>query len=282
MAADIAYQLNASWVVVDGYHFDAEYQGIIKKSGLSLLFIDDTGHADHYSADLVLNQNAHAHEDLYKNRESYTRLLLDTEYTLLRREFLSWAAWKREIPTQVKRLLITLGGGDPENVTTKIVESIQLMDTQELELTVIVGGSNPHQKAVKEALDRLSCDTQILKNTKEMPRLMAWEDIAITGGGSTCWESAFMGLPSAVFVLADNQSDIATGLHAAGVVLNLGPHKDVDLKGIATELKALMENQKWRKEMSLMGKRLVDGQGSMRVLKALVPDVKNNGAGGLP
>jgi spore coat polysaccharide biosynthesis predicted glycosyltransferase SpsG len=115
-----------------------------------------------------------------------------------------------------------------------------------------------------------------------MPSLMAWADIAVTGGGSTSWESAFMGLPSLVLVLADNQSAIASGLHEAGVALNLGSHKNVGSKEIVTKLKALMGNQRWRKQMSLLGKRLVDGQGSKRVLRALAPNEKSRGEDNLP
>jgi len=49
---------HADWVVVDGYQFDAEYQRKVKDAGLKLLFIDDNGHATHYLADLVLNENS--------------------------------------------------------------------------------------------------------------------------------------------------------------------------------------------------------------------------------
>ena len=63
--ADLANQKHASWVVVDGYHFNADYQKVIKDSGLRLMFIDDNGHADHYYAQFILNQNLHAHAGLY-------------------------------------------------------------------------------------------------------------------------------------------------------------------------------------------------------------------------
>jgi len=98
LTTKLAHKYGASWVVVDGYHFDGDYQKIIKEAGLNLLFIDDYGHADYYPADIVLNQNIHADEDLYRNRASYTKLLLGTRYVLLRREFLRWQGYKREMP----------------------------------------------------------------------------------------------------------------------------------------------------------------------------------------
>ena len=74
--ADLAQKRGASWVVVDGYEFGAEYQASLKSRRMKVLFIDDNGHAGRYSADLVLNQNIHASEELYRSRETSTKLLL--------------------------------------------------------------------------------------------------------------------------------------------------------------------------------------------------------------
>ena len=42
---------HAGWVVLDGYHFDAEYQRQLKTAGVKLLIVDDTAHAGAYAAD---------------------------------------------------------------------------------------------------------------------------------------------------------------------------------------------------------------------------------------
>ena len=74
--AELARQKGAEWVTVDGYHFTAEYHRILKTTCPFLLFLDDNGHASHYAADIVLNQNIYASEALYKSKEPYTRLML--------------------------------------------------------------------------------------------------------------------------------------------------------------------------------------------------------------
>ena len=43
--AALARSCGADWVVADGYHFGADYQRLLKDSGLRLLCIDDYGHA---------------------------------------------------------------------------------------------------------------------------------------------------------------------------------------------------------------------------------------------
>ncbi len=86
----IARQLQAAWVVIDGYRFTGSYQQALKDAGLGLVCIDDEATAEHYYADVILNQNLHADAGLYAKREGYTRLLLGTRYALLRREFRRW------------------------------------------------------------------------------------------------------------------------------------------------------------------------------------------------
>ena len=87
---ELALARHAAWVVLDGYQFEVEHQRRLKAAGVKLLVVDDTAHVGAYAADLVLDQNAHATEDFYARRESYTQLLLGPRYALLRREFKPW------------------------------------------------------------------------------------------------------------------------------------------------------------------------------------------------
>jgi len=94
----IASLVKADWLVMDGYRFDADYQRTVKRAGLRLLVVDDCADAEHYWADLILNQDILAEEKVYGRREPYTRVLLGPLYVLLRREFLSWPRRERPAP----------------------------------------------------------------------------------------------------------------------------------------------------------------------------------------
>src|SRR5262249_14798173 len=139
---DLAHKQNAAWIMIDSYHFGAEYQRAIKTAKIHELFVDDFGQVSHYSADLVLNQDLTANTSLYANRSVHTRLLLGTRYTLLRAEFLRWRRWQREVPAIGHRVLVTLGGADQENVTFKVLHA--LANYPRIEIVAVVGGSNPH------------------------------------------------------------------------------------------------------------------------------------------
>ncbi|MBN1661428.1 MAG: UDP-2,4-diacetamido-2,4,6-trideoxy-beta-L-altropyranose hydrolase [Anaerolineae bacterium] len=266
----LARQLQADWIIVDGYHFDAAYQLHLKEAGMKLLCIDDYGHADHYYADLVLNQNIHAEEKLYHNREAGTQLLLGTRYVLLRREFWSWRGWKRVIAPAARKMLITLGGSDPDNQTAKVMAAIQQLEMDEAEVVVVVGAGNPHVGELQTAAQQAPFSARLAHNVSNMPELMAWADVAISAAGSTCWELAFMALPSLLLAVAANQHSAAVRLAEIKAFHNLGKAENVDAESIKESLFKLIQSVGVRSTMSGNGARLVDGYGVMRVLKALV------------
>jgi UDP-2,4-diacetamido-2,4,6-trideoxy-beta-L-altropyranose hydrolase len=266
-SARLARQHGASWVVVDGYEFGGEYQAALKSAGIKVLFIDDNGHAIHYSADLVLNQNAHASENFYPNREAYTRLLLGPRFALLRREFASWRKWKREIPAVARRVLVTMGGSDPDNVTERVVQRI-LAETK-LSATVVVGGSNPHASKLQEVVVGAQRRVQLVRNVTNMPELMANSDVAVSGAGTTNLEMCFLGLPAALILLADNQRLAAEELSRRGAAINLGEGAEDDLRLLVAHLNGFLASSENRKAMSETARKLVDGLGAERVAALL-------------
>jgi UDP-2,4-diacetamido-2,4,6-trideoxy-beta-L-altropyranose hydrolase len=244
-------------VALDGYQFDADFQLGLKKAGCRLLVMDDYGHAAFYHADWVLNQNLPAREELYASRAPHTRLLLGTKFALLRREFLNYRGWQRQIPEIARKVLVTLGGADPDNVTGKVIEALAPLD---IEVKVVVGGSNPHLPELQQAVEGMKTQAakiELVINPADMPGLMAWADLAIAAGGSTAWELAFMGLPFFTIILAENQVHLANALDSLGATTCLG----WDLKTAAfcytKTIKSLIKNRKKRFIMSCKSAQLV-------------------------
>ena len=263
----------ALWGVADGYHFGAAWQKQIKNAGLYLLLMDDYGHAGHYYADYVLNQNLSVDSSFYECREPGTKLLLGPRFALLRPEFLDWHDWQREVPAVARKVLVTLGGADPDNVTAKVIQAVAHLNDLEMETLVVIGGSNPHLDSLRSALRTLHPKLRLVVDATNMPELMAWADSAISAGGTTSLELAFMGLPSLVFVLADNQRDIAAKFHEIGTSRSLGWHADVPSDAIATELRHLLFDKPVRDRMSRCGRHLVDGLGAQLVVRLLAHSV---------
>jgi UDP-2,4-diacetamido-2,4,6-trideoxy-beta-L-altropyranose hydrolase len=259
----------ACWVVVDGYCFGADYQAALKHAGLKVLFIDDNGHAWHYSADLVLNQNAHADEELYCSREPSTKLLLGPRFAMLRREFSAWRGWKREIAVVARKVLVTMGGSDPDNFTRKVVDALCGITGEELQIRVLAGGSNPHAASLAELAGGEN-SIQLVRDATDMPEQMSWADLAVAGAGSTCWEMCFMGLPALLIDLAENQTPIANELARRGTARYLGNSKTVTPEMVAVETRRVLGSVAERRAMSQRGRELVDGAGAERVVRELL------------
>lgn len=263
----LAKMLAARWVVLDGYHFDAAYAQAIKAAGLRLLCLDDYGHTDGFPADLTLNQNHLPPPPPLLGAGGGS--LCGTRYALLRREFWPWRGWRREVRTEARRLLVTLGGGDPANLTQRVLEALESVALDGLEAVVVVGAANPRRDALEAAARRSRHTVHLADNITDMPARMAWADTALAAAGSTCWELAFMGLPSLLVSVADNQRPLAQGMDAAGAARDLGGHEDVTPEQIAEGLNRLLADVDARTAMARRGPLLVDGNGPQRVVAAL-------------
>ncbi|MDD1646716.1 MAG: UDP-2,4-diacetamido-2,4,6-trideoxy-beta-L-altropyranose hydrolase [Methanomicrobiales archaeon] len=261
----VSRQNRTDWIVVDGYHFREEYQHALKTGHGKSLLIDDYGHAGHYSTDLVLNQNLYASTGLYASRDPDTELLLGPRYVLLRKEFLPWKEWTRTIPRIAKNILVSLGGGDQGDATALVLRALQEIPRHDLEIRAIIGPSGTHGEMIRGLAKENGHPVEVLSDVTDMPGLMAWADLAISGGGSSCYEIAFMGLPGCIVITAENQVPLATSLADLGISVNAGWYHSCTSSSLAGQILNLMEHQRYRREMSTRQRRLLDGMGASRV-----------------
>jgi UDP-2,4-diacetamido-2,4,6-trideoxy-beta-L-altropyranose hydrolase len=271
----LACHRHAAWVVVDGYRFDSEYQRSLKNAGLQLLFVDDLAQCEHYFADLVLDQNVHASNEMYANREPYTRLLLGPRYAMLRREFQARRECPRAIPHTGRKVLVTMGGSDPDNFTLRLIEALPGISVPDLQITVVAGGSNPQLAQLRRAVERMDMPIHLVGNAGNMPELMAQSDIAIICGGGTLWELLYMGCATLSYFRTPAQGEIIEELDAMGVVRSMGSVEDFSQASLAGAVEEIVACQDCREKMAKLGKELVDGEGIRRVLDCVSPGRMN-------
>ncbi|MEK7218316.1 MAG: UDP-2,4-diacetamido-2,4,6-trideoxy-beta-L-altropyranose hydrolase, partial [Patescibacteria group bacterium] len=265
----IALDSGADWIVIDGYRFDDAYQRALKGGGLPLLFIDDYGHATPYAADIILNQNSYAPGvgGWYARRPASSRLLLGCAYTLLRREFRSSLRPDSPIPARASSVLVTLGGSDPRNATLLVIEALRSLGEGIRTVRIVVGKANPHLEGLRAAAG----EENVIVDAADMPALMAQADLAIAAGGTTSYELAFMGIPSLLFTLAENQRQVAEDLAEREAARSLGDPNGIAPPGLAQAIRELLGDPDTRTRFSRNGRKLVDGGGAERVLRAMEP-----------
>lgn len=265
---DAALFHEAAWLVVDGYQFDAHYVSQLQKVR-PLLLIDDNGELESYSSDLLLNQNVHARAEMYAKRALRTRLLLGPRYTLLRNEFTAYRDGERKIAERGTRVLLTMGGSDPKDLTPRILAALAGLPIAGLQIRVVVGGSAQNRSEVVASAARFPGRVEVMSNVTIMAELMAWADMAIAGAGTTCWEMCLLGLPAILVIVAGNQKFIAGHLAEMGAAVNAGPAELIDFPSLSQTAADLLDNRDRRVRMSLSARQLVDGKGSERVIEMM-------------
>ena len=257
-----AHRLRADWVVVDGDRFGSNFLETVRGAGFRVLLIDDFADRESFPADLIVNPNLENDGEPYRKRGTTARLLLGPSYVLLRREF-RHVVGKKDLRHKVNRILVTLGGSDPENLTPKI--SSALAHYSDLDLTVIAGPG--YDKS--DALRKLSrSNLRVVFNPPNMAQIMQDSDQAIIAAGGTLWELLSVGCAVLSYSRNIVQAGVVQVLSHRGAVVDMGETRDFDPAKLVGSVKDLVESPNRHERMTSLGRTLVDGLGTTRVVEA--------------
>lgn len=272
LTIDMLRKLNArpetrdTWLVADGYHFDEVFQRRVRQAGYPLLLVDDYGQSGHCYADVVLNQNMSANSALYQNREPHALLLLGPSYALIRQEFHPWRVRPRQIPDVAKKVLVTMGGADPGNMTLEVLKVLRQLRIPGVEVKAVMGHVNRNRGHIPEEFDDATPDFRLLSSAENMPELMAWADLAIIQAGGTLWELLFMGCAVISFATNQFQEEILKTLEGMNILKYQGYPDRQDPHSLLSAVYDITSSKKRREEISKLSMDMIDGQGAERVL----------------
>lgn len=258
----------ADLVVVDHYGIDAAEEARLRAQNRAVMVIDDLPTRRHH-CDLLLDQTFGRRAEEYAALVPNTAAVLaGSEFALLRPQFAAarQASLARRGAGGLRRLLVSLGGSDPDDVTSAVLDAVAASGLA-LALDVVMGAAAPHLDKVRAKAAALP-DCNVHVGVSDMAGLMSRADLAVGAGGTSTWERCCLGLPSLMLVIADNQRDVARLVGAAGAARLVTPEDLPEaLRGISPDLPAL----------SAAAARLCDGRGAERVLAALrrLPSLKD-------
>jgi spore coat polysaccharide biosynthesis predicted glycosyltransferase SpsG len=215
----------------------------------------------------VLNQNLSATEGMYAHRADHTQLLLGPRYALLRPEFLARGQARPAPAARANRVLVTLGGADPVNATARVAAALALSPDPALDARILIGPSNPRADELQAAY--ADSRLRFLRGSDDMPALMAWAELAVAAAGSTTYELCYLGVPSLLMVLADNQREVCEAAARHGAALSLGWHDALTVPELAARIEALRVDGSARQALSRTAQSVVDGHGAERILAAM-------------
>lgn len=218
-------------VVLDGYSFGTAYQQNIKSRGAALVCIDDI-HTYTFVADAVINQAGGVSPEKYQTA-SYTRLLLGPHYALLRPAFLRAAKAARAIPEGELRVLVCMGGADPDNHTLQTLEALQAIPAVK-HFEIVVGSAYTRFHELKQYLkEQPQAKLHQNLSAESLRRLMSKCQAAITSASGISYEYAAVGGVLFVMQTADNQAGMHQFLTTEGIAQDYGNLSEVLRQGIS-------------------------------------------------
>ncbi|MBI4238953.1 MAG: UDP-2,4-diacetamido-2,4,6-trideoxy-beta-L-altropyranose hydrolase [Deltaproteobacteria bacterium] len=272
----MAAQCGAEWLVLDGYHFNPDYQRVVRADGPPLLLLDDYAHWPQYHADLLWNAVAGSGSagaallTAYAVQAPGVALLAGPQYALLRREFEPWICRERTWAPHVARVVVSCGGSDATGLVAAWLRAFESIDDASLDITVVLGAARAPDAALQSLAANSPHRVQWLVNPINLPELFANADLACATASQTAWELAALGTPSLVGTTAANQRCLAAALAEASVVRHVGEWpSDATAAAMSTALRALLADAAARVRIGQAGRALVDGDGAVRVVQRL-------------
>tara|TARA_R110001606_G_scaffold389553_1_gene555774 strand:- start:28940 stop:30031 length:1092 start_codon:yes stop_codon:yes gene_type:complete len=258
------------WMIVDHYALDVAWENKIRVLCHRLAVIDDLADR-HHVCDVLIDQNlGRVQGDYHGLVHATCEVLVGPRYALLRPEFECYrecSLARRALP-EFKRLLITMGGVDKNNITSNVLQALKKCSLHcEFHISVVMGLHAPWIDHVRTEAGEFECSIEVLVNIQNMAQLMAESDFVIGAAGSASWERCVLGLPSLLVVLADNQQVIANALVRAGAAqVTREQQLADDIKLLITQLS---DNPSLLAPMSTKASQISDGLGANIVAKAL-------------
>lgn len=255
--ADDVASLSPDVVINDRLDTDSGYVQQLKTWGIRVINFEDLGDGAR-QADLVINA-------IYPEKEVLPRHYFGHEYFILRDEFFLTPAHQPQ--PVVKRVLLTFGGVDPNNLTCKVLDAIHGYCQQKgIAISVVAGFGYCHY----DKLEAYS-DVEVFRNTLNISSHMSQADVVFTSAGRTTYELASLHVPS--IVLAQNERELTHFFASAEFgFLNLGIGIKLTDTQILSAFVGLVENSEARAYMSSLMARTDLASGRQRTLK-LINDV---------
>ena len=271
-AAEIAERFEADVVVIDHYGAGAAEEDLLRAPGhRRIVAIDDLADRRH-ACDLLIDPGYGRRREHYEGRIGATcAVRLGPSHALVRPEFAAArqrAMSRRAMHGPARRALVSLGLTDVGGVTERVVRALTPL-LGETRLDIVLGEGAPSLPALT-ALAETDRRLHLWVDNAEMASLMADADIAIGAGGSSVWERAVVGLPTATVILAENQRAMIEHMADAGFTRTLDAGAADFEAALSAAWTRLAGDPPLRWRLAERASELCDGRGAERVAEAVL------------
>lgn len=257
-------------LIVDHYDLDINWISVAGKHARKVVVIDDLANR-RVDCDLLVNQVYKTEASSYDNLITPgTRLLLGSKYSMLRPEFAEQrlSAQFSPLPGEVSIIHLLFGAGDPHGLCLTYAQAI-VKNFKSLQL-IINGTSKSESSSAVSKFAKCYANVHYILDSPNVAKDMALCHFALGTPGMSTWERACLGLPSMQISSSVNQSSIMKKLHDSNICYWLGLPEEIEEDSFLSTFESLILDYAWRERMRESCLRAVDGQGTLRLSRAIL------------
>lgn len=254
---------NGNWdvMIVDSYVQLPVELDVLQAHAKVLAVFDDKGEPPR-DVHWIINTGIKA-VDVSYSHACAQGLLLGPTFHPLRSEY--WMSQPdAPVSSVVRNILVTVGGGSQLRTVERIlVELRKVLPTGCFHILL-----GPHADLKSQLTD--GSNVFIHRSPLNVREVLAMADIAISAGGQTLFELAYLGVPTIAMEIACNQRANIRGFSESGAVMSVGDITQPEWKEQLTQAFSCLLNEPDRRQgISEAGRQLVDGKGALRLAKLL-------------
>ena len=229
--AFLAHDWRSSVVVVDGYHFDANFWQRLESAGASRTVCIDDFRSIPYRADIVVCYNEGVSAEQF-NLAPHSRLFLGRRYLLLRPEILAAARFAEGPAPPRRALMIAAGGTRQESWVACMLAHLSCIEPG-VPIWVLSGRRLSAGKVLNQAgLGRAQVRFFSGLGAKGMIRLYRQASCLLVPASTVMLEAFSAGCPVVTGWVTDNQRNSLDCYDRQGLIVNAGDLRQLSLPAL--------------------------------------------------
>jgi len=232
----------------------------LRKEGILIVTIDDP-EDKRLSADLAFYPPVPQVKRLDWNGFRGT-LYVGWEWVILRKEFFKTNNDRKSTQLKIQnhkpKILVTMGGSDPQGMTLKAVQALEMVE-EDFEVVVVLGSGFQQKEELDNLLSHCVHKYDVLENIQNMAEIMSQSNLAVASFGVTAYELAAMGVPAIYLCLTEDHAESASVFVKEGIAISLCVSGCVSIKTLADEVRYLLKNTSKRLRIPTIQK--INGSG---------------------
>jgi spore coat polysaccharide biosynthesis predicted glycosyltransferase SpsG len=257
-------EAHADFLIVEMLNISFARQKMLKKHANKLIVFDDL--LDHrYCADLVVSGQAlpsYGNKDISSLN---TQFLVGLQYFLCRPMYDKHIGTQREYSTHIKKVLVTLGGGDYAVANIKVAYALQEFGTRLVPIFIL---GYAMKESLKAEIQDILPHAIVCGGVDDIDEYFMATDFAIVSAGYNKIEAAVTRTPSLMIAVQWHQIPLATEFEKLCGMPYLGYMSYVKVKDIIECIKKYDSHAK-RYDLAHNLERMVDCKGMDRVYSAI-------------